>query len=573
MTVCSLKNNSFGTRKKKGGAKEAQKQGQAGLILLGFVKEHVVTLGKGTIAGLSVLAVAVLVAGGGYAVSMAKYADMLGQAKTALEQDINDTLGLGKYDSNRVSVDLYEEQTGFFNHDLMFVATDGQNKVKVPLTVGIRYAGYDFELDLVNATVDDQNLLKYYQLNQLTDLSLSGDFSLLTGKGHSKLTTSFLNSDELIKEFAEYQGYFLQHYFEDDTAPAADAAGADAAAPAEFEAAAETEVATADTSAAASAEDAAAAAAAAAPAAAPVKARTNSDVVAEVISEAAVASERKSRAAVREQLSRFSDADWLKEQIGYKPVGTLDIDVTFDLEEHFALSLKLDHVLSDSISLSDVKLYSEFQGLHEVKNLGRSDFAVGKLTLFGVEPVMVDRLVARTNSHLVGKDSLNCDYSIALSKVNDVISDLNIAGQITGLNRSALTSGTLGTMFEQMSNQPLTVSFNKGSGFTFPALARIDDSDKVEPRQVRLSFDGEHNFSVKDDGFDQVLVMNLKLNTAFDTDVSKISNYVLNAYRPLLDNFKLKDGKSEAVVEFNQDENGHVFVHVNGKEPLSSMLY
>lgn len=166
-------------------------------------------LKKKTLAQAAAAVVVVAVLGGGYVAPMCSYGTMVDQSRSFVENFINQHMIA---EGNKTfSVDLYEDDFGLFSHDITFIATDGDVKIKIPVTISLNYGGYDFDVDLIHATINDANALKSFDLTTLTALELKGDFSLCSDKGNVYFKTSYLNDDVSLYALAEYQKYLREH--------------------------------------------------------------------------------------------------------------------------------------------------------------------------------------------------------------------------------------------------------------------------------------------------------------------------------------------------------------------------
>lgn len=166
-------------------------------------------LKKKTLAQAAAAVVVVALVGGGYVGPMCSYSTMLEQSRSFIENFINQNMIAA--DATPFSVDLYEDDIGLFSHDVTFIATDGDVKLKVPVKISVTYGGYDYDIDLVQATINDANAIKSFDLNTLTALNLSASYSLCQDKGQVQLSASYLNDDVSLYALAEYQKYLREH--------------------------------------------------------------------------------------------------------------------------------------------------------------------------------------------------------------------------------------------------------------------------------------------------------------------------------------------------------------------------
>ncbi len=128
---------------------------------------------KSAIAGVAIVVVAGLVLGGGYITSILGYSSMKEQAKVTLEQQINTFMADPvSGEGAKYSVELFEPKMGFLSHDVTLVVVNGEDNTKyeLPMTISASYGGYDFDFDLVHATINDDYAIKTYGLDNLTAL-------------------------------------------------------------------------------------------------------------------------------------------------------------------------------------------------------------------------------------------------------------------------------------------------------------------------------------------------------------------------------------------------------------------
>lgn len=163
-------------------------------------------LNKKSLAGIGAAAAAIVVLTGGYAVSFANYSSTLDKARFGIEQIIANS---AQVDPKDISVEFFEQKTGLFNHDVTLVIHDGQNSFKIPMNIGVGYANYTFDIDLVNSYVNKENAIKYYELNDLTKLEAYGKLNLLSGKLNFTSNVSFLNHSTELEHFAKANAFAL----------------------------------------------------------------------------------------------------------------------------------------------------------------------------------------------------------------------------------------------------------------------------------------------------------------------------------------------------------------------------
>lgn len=163
-------------------------------------------LNKKRIATIGAAAAAIVVLAGGYAVSFANYSSTLEKARLGIEHFVSQSV---QAEPGTISVEFYEPKAGLFSHDVTLVVTDGEDSFKLPMTIGAGYASYSIDLDLVNSKVNQENALKYFELNDLTKLEAYGKVSLISGQLNFTSNISFLNNSQALEAKAHALAFDL----------------------------------------------------------------------------------------------------------------------------------------------------------------------------------------------------------------------------------------------------------------------------------------------------------------------------------------------------------------------------
>ena len=163
-------------------------------------------LNKKRIATIGAAAAAIVVLAGGYAVSFANYSSTLEKARLGIEHFVTQSV---QAEPGTISVEFYEPKAGLFSHDVTLVVTDGEDSFKLPMTIGAGYASYSIDLDLVNSKVNQENALKYFELNDLTKLEAYGKVSLISGQLNFTSNISFLNNSQALEAKAHALAFDL----------------------------------------------------------------------------------------------------------------------------------------------------------------------------------------------------------------------------------------------------------------------------------------------------------------------------------------------------------------------------
>lgn len=431
-------------------------------------------LKKKTLAQAIAAVAVVAVVGGGYVVPMCSYGTMMEQSRSFVENFINQNMiAEGE---NPVSVALYEDDIGLFSHDVTFVATDGDVKVKVPFTVSLNYGGYDFAIDLVQATINDANAIKSFDLTTLTALNLTGSYSLWNDQGLAQFSASYLNDDVSLYALAEYQKYLREHV-SDETSYEPDFPS--------FEA------------------------------------------------------------------GMVGAVNQIKERIGYKPVGTVSLNLGFDQEENFTLDFTLDHILSNYAAVSDLSYHSETQGFFELTDIGRNDLAISRFSMLGMSPMIVEDIVFKSEGTRPSKQGIfNLPYELKVGSAR-LLKNLHFTGTLEGLSLKTFNSPEQALeSFGEFLPHPVTIKVDQGSRFDYVTMVRPDQYSKAEQKQVPVEIAGSETLEVKDIEYGQYLDMTATGEVKVGADVNLITGRSLMSLAPLFAQFKVKDGVSQGTIEY-----------------------
>lgn len=448
-------------------------------------------LKKKTLAQAIAAVAVVAVVGGGYVVPMCSYGTMMEQSRSFVENFINQNM-IAEGETP-VSVALYEDDIGLFSHDVTFVATDGNVKLKIPFTVSINYGGYDFAIDLVNATINDANAIKSFDLTTLTALNLTGSYSLCNDKGVAQFSASYLNDDVSLYALAEYQKYLREHVADENNA------------------------------------------------------EPNFPSFEEGMDGA---------------------VNQIKERIAYKPVGTMSLNLGFDQDENFTLDFTLDHILSNYASVSDLSYHSETQGFFDLKKIGRNDLAIGRFSMLGMSPMIVEDLVFKSEGTRPSKQGIfNLPYELKVGSAR-LLKNLHFTGTIEGLSLNTFNSPeeALNNFGEFLPN-PVTIKVDQGSRFDYVTMVRPDEYSKAEQKQVPVELTGSETLEAKDFEYGQYLDITASGEVKVGADVNLITGRSLLSLVPLFEQFTVKDGVSKGTIEYHSGRPDELTViTVNGNK-------
>lgn len=573
------------------------------------------SLDKKSIAAVGAAATALAVVTGGYCVSFANYSSTLEKARLGIEQYITRS---GGFEPGQISVAFFEPESALFNHKVTLVVTDGEVSFKLPMTINSGYANYTIDLDLINATINQENALKHFDLTELTKIEASGKLNLISGQLSFVSNASFLNDSQFLRDhafataFDKFQKLKAQEALEraksKQTAAPAPAETAPVVADVSEQQAVDTqEIAsvdtikntpvTADTEAAAEAaaqaqaeititelpEEEAAPAEAAPVEAAPAEqavAQAPVDAPAEVapaademvetdglnnLKEMAIRADADKDEARLSQLASDELQKLIKE-VGFKQVGNLMLSVSIDRDENIKSSLSIDSVHRNGMGFSNINVFGENKGLLAVKSIGRSELSVANAYEVSYNGLTkLHDIVMKLNCPYTSKNgNFNLDYVFKLGSYGEY-KNIETSGSLNGLNVALFNSeDTLDALGAMIVQNGLELTFNKGSKFEVASHARSDQYSKVEPRNVTVGFNGKVALPK---GEDFNLFFSLpqgEINFNLDLDARNLVDPAFISDEQIIKGFEIKDGKSYGKVELTKD-NGLPAILVNGQ--------
>ena len=405
---------------------------------------------KSTIAGIAAACGVVAVLGGGYVASLVSYPAMIDQARVKVQEQLNAYfVDPVSGEPAKFSVDFSEPKFGIWNHELTLVVVNDEDfsKLRIPLTISTNYMGYDFNFDLVHATVNDEYVMQAYDFSTLTALQSSASYSMWSDelKFALKASYQFAAHTKAINWFFEEQEKKLA---QEQAADVADAVGA---ADAEASGAADT------------AE------------AAPILPEQRAQMIADK----------------RESL-KTEILQQLKDQNIAKDVGTLDIQVSVDPEENVKVSLMADSVVVANMAYQDLRLFSNYHGLHNFTAFDRADLSLDKIAIVNGDGYSLSQdVVLKTESSRVTKQGkFNLPFTLDIGSVEQ-ISDYHTSGEVQNLNLKIFNEPHfLWSFAHYIEENPVTITFDKGSSFKLNTQLRADKYAKPVATAIPVTFSG-----------------------------------------------------------------------------------
>lgn len=497
---------------------------------------------KSTIAKIAAACGVVAVLGGGYVASLVSYSSMLDQAALQVQKYLNTTFAdpLSGEEAH-FSVDFSEPKFGIWDHDLIMVVVndDDHTKVRLPLTVSTSYMGYEFDFDLVHATIDDENILKSYDFSSLTALESKGSYGLWSNEFAFSLKTSYLND---LEKFAEQ----VAHAKTIDWLISTNDIKQESSLPELFE-------------------------------------KKKTELLGEITKE-------------------------LKEESGCKDVGTLTLEATVDTDENVKFSLEADSLANSMALWQDLRVFSHHQGVESFKSIGRTDVAAKKLHVLTQNGyTSAQDVVMQTASSRVTKDGkFDLNFKLNIGAVEDV-RDLHTSGTLENLNLSLFNADSFAwSLAHYLDNTPVTLRFDKDSGFGYSTTLKEDKYSKGVSTVVPVTFSGaltsnapaaassdnvaaassddaapaaasgdaaaaapaadaaEATSLEKVSPYEPQPVFTSDFDFAIGADVNQIDEAWLKPHLKQL--FKIKDGTSTCRVHFELDDHGGLSVQLNGEQ-------
>lgn len=421
---------------------------------------------KSTIAGIAAACGVVAVLGGGYVASLVSYPAMIDQARVKVQEQLNAYfVDPVSGEPAKFSVDFSEPKFGIWNHELTLVVVNDEDfsKLRIPLTISTNYMGYDFNFDLVHATVNDEYVMQAYDFSTLTALQSSASYSMWSDELKFALKASYLNDLESFAEFAAHTKA-INWFFEEQEKKLAQEQAADVA----------DAVGAADAD-AAGAADAEASGAADTAEAAPILPEQRAQMIADK----------------RESL-KTEILQQLKDQNIAKDVGTLDIQVSVDPEENVKVSLMADSVVVANMAYQDLRLFSNYHGLHNFTAFDRADLSLDKIAIVNGDGYSLSQdVVLKTESSRVTKQGkFNLPFTLDIGSVEQ-ISDYHTSGEVQNLNLKIFNEPHfLWSFAHYIEENPVTITFDKGSSFKLNTQLRADKYAKPVATAIPVTFSG-----------------------------------------------------------------------------------
>ena len=448
--------------------------------MLLFEETDVKTLSKGAMAAIGVAVVGVAVLAGGYIASMAAYDTLIAKAQSSAEAELNNLLKAQEIADTPVKVQIVERNYGLLKHKLALNITSDENKISIPFTATICYAGFDYDFDLTHAKINGEYAVKELELNTLTSLTGTGHTSLIAGTTRFDIGTSFLNDDTGLKYLANYG---LPYH------------------------------------------------------------KDNGKVLTD------------------------PTVDDIKADIGYRPEGNASLVLEFGSDEQVKVSFEADNITTEILSVSDLRFFSDGHGISAVKSFGESNISAGKLFVLDYDPLVFNQVALKLDSSRVStKGNFDWKYELKAERFLSA-KDLNISGTLQGLNIKLFNNPELFTnTVSYLEQNPLTLSIDKGSNYSFTIPTRVNNYAPVVGHDVNFAFAGQSKLSLAEGVWGPEPSLVGQYHVSFDQDVSKLQTGIFASWPELFSYFVVKNDRSEATLDFNGLSQGNIDLKINGQE-------
>lgn len=484
---------------------------------------------KSILAGVCAACAAMVVVGGGYAVSISGYPTLLKKSRAVVQEQLTATFVDLIGNPAKFSVDFAEPRSALFNHELTMVIVneDNSNIWRIPTTIDTKFLGYDFNFDLAHATVNGEHALKNLGFTGITSLESTASYHILADKFKFNVDASYLTNGEAIVNIAAHlkalNSYFEQQQAQNTQETSAVASEAITTEVATTEVAtteaAITEVATNEAVASDVATTEVASTDVANTDVATAEAPTTEVVPdAQVTEEVTLAEEATAPVAIENaQVATTEDpveakdeaaseddvanrkvnemssqyAAQLKKDINLKEVGNLSFALISSSDEKVILSLEVDSLVQHNVIWQDLRLFTQFYGLQNLKSLEQLDIAAGGIAVINNDGYnLVKDAVLHLNNARRGVASKNFVFTLDAAK-GDKLVDYHTSGTIQNLDIAKLDDQDLPLSFGQYLEQhPVTVTFAPSSSFGLDTMLKKDEQSEAVPTVIPVSFSG-----------------------------------------------------------------------------------
>lgn len=537
---------------------------------------------KSTLAGVCAACAAVVIMGGGYAVSLSGYPTLLKNARAVVQEQLNATFVDLIGNPAKLLVDFSEPRLSLFNHEvtMVIVNEDSSDIVRLPMTIDTKFLGYDFTFDLAHATVNDENALKYLDFSNITNLESTGSYHILTDKFKIKVDSSYLtNAEAIVNVAANLKA--LNSYFEQQqeqktptevqsteiaSEPQVEESGVEAESKTKEQVAQDTKIAS---EALASEPDT--------PVASTGPVAESKDVAVVDAEEKPLQDEEKA-----EEESKTSDevsklfaqyVEQFKQDINLKKVGNLSFELSANGDEKVMISVEIDSLAQENVVWQNLSLFTEFYGLSNLKSLEQLDLSADGLTVINNDGYdLIKNAVFHLNNAKRGLTSKNFPFSLDVAQCYKLV-DYHSSGMLQNFNITMLDDQQLPLSFRQYLEQyPITISVNKGSSFGLNTFVKQDEFSEAVLTTVPVHFSGTlgsyiAETSIEANGTDSTKVRKHPVfysDFVFNADVdfSKVDDNIIDNFKSF---FEISGNKSTAQIRYEFDGYDEKLI-VNGKE-------
>lgn len=437
---------------------------------------------KSTIAAASAVVLAVAVCAGSISASGSIFDKGVEHARVMFESYLNKKLS--NTPDRHYSVAIQELKRGVFSRELMFVAYDGKDAVKIPVSADLGLFNYDLKFDFAHARLNDEYLIKVLNFNTLTAIDTNLHISALRRNATLHGNIQFLNNlgqAELFKDYVDLANN--PQPTEDVAANAENPQNVDEATALKNQMAERL----AEAKKRAGIVDKAPSIALTPEGGVESIAKRAEDKINAMV-EAELAGTKVEDVSVIEQA-----LDSYRQEINFKPVGTLDFIVNIDSDGRIKSSLNLDNLSTEGVAITNLNMFSDSEFLSKNQKVGTFSLSASRIAL--PQGLEVNRyyndVVLKTDSGRIKNDgTFDTKYEISIGN-GEHFNSSYLHGSLNRLSYNVVRSffvggentGALTNLYDLLYNGT-QFTIDKGSHANFEALYQKDAASKLEPASI-----------------------------------------------------------------------------------------